>query len=592
MSSLGRRMLIKLSEAADRKWRWDRMPVPLGLLTLIGVRDALREKNLYDTYDGELPPAPPHDPAEYLTVRTIDGSHNDLSSPSMGMAGTRFGRNVPPGRGRAEEPPRLFDPNPRTVSNELLLRTDFKPAKTLNILAAAWLQFQTRDWFHHDTNTDRMIKVPRPPGDDWPDDPILMPSTPADETASPNQSTTTFINKETHWWDASQIYGSTPEFQKAVRTNEDGKVKIGADGLISIDPNLLGVSGGADGWWLGLELMSTVFMREHNAICDRLKSAYPEWKDDLLFDKARLINAALIAKIHTVEWTPAILGHPALQIGMRANWFGIAGERINKLFGRLSPSEVVSGIPGSPTEHHAAPYAITEDFVTVYRMHPLVPDDYMLISLAGDKQQHRQFKELHGGVHSREALESVGAPDALYSLGVAHPGAVTLHNNPRFMHSFERTDGRTIDLIAIDLLRSRERGVPRYNDFRRQLRLRPAATFDQISGGDQATANQLAEIYGNDIEKVDTTVGMFGEPLPKGFGFSDTAFRIFVLMASRRLKSDRFYTVDFTPRVYTPEGMAWIDDNDMVSVLIRHYPELGPVLRNQRNAFAPWPRVG
>src|SRR6185436_28285 len=64
-------------------------------------------------------------------------------------------------------------------------------------------------------------------------------------------------------------------------------------------------------------------------------------------------------------------------------------------------------------------------------------------------------------------LKSVGAGNALYSLGVAHPGAVTLHNSPRFMHSFDRTDKLTIDLIAVDLLRSRERGVPRYNEFRR-----------------------------------------------------------------------------------------------------------------------------
>ncbi len=111
------------------------------------------------------------------------------------------------------------------------------------------------------------------------------------------------------------------------------------------------------------------------------------------------------------------------------------------------------------------------------------------------------------------------------------------------------------------------------------------------SGGDAATAAVMAEVYGGDIEKVDTMVGMFGEKLPEGFGFSDTAFRIFVLMASRRLKSDRFYTVDFTPRVYTPEGMDWIDRNDMVSVLLRHYPELEPALRGQRNAFAPWRRL-
>ena len=43
-------------------------------------------------------------------------------------------------------------------------------------------------------------------------------------------------------------------------------------------------------------------------------------------------------------------------------------------------------------------------------------------------------------------------------------------------------------------------------------------------------------------------VGLYAEPLPKGFGFSDTAFRVFILMASRRLKSDRFFTRDYTPR--------------------------------------------
>ena len=110
---------------------------------------------------------------------------------------------------------------------------------------------------------------------------------------------------------------------------------------------------------------------------------------------------------------------------MRANRFELAGERIKELFGRLGSSEVLSGIPGSPTAHHAAPYSITEDFVTVYRMHPLIPDDYVLLNLAGDKQQYRQFEELHGGDNSRAALESVGAPDAFYSLGIAHPGPVT-----------------------------------------------------------------------------------------------------------------------------------------------------------------------
>ena len=41
--------------------------------------------------------------------------------------------------------------------------------------------------------------------------------------------------------------------------------------------------------------------------------------------------------------------------------------------------------------------------------------------------------------------------------------------------------------------------------------------------------------------------GLYAEPLPEDFGFSETAFRVFILMASRRLKSDRFFTDDFEP---------------------------------------------
>lgn len=95
---------------------------------------------------------------------------------------------------------------------------------------------------------------------------------------------------------------------------------------------------------------------------------------DQIFDKARIVNCALMAKIHTVEWTPAILAHPTLQIGMAANWWGIVGEKLTKAVGRISKTnEAISGIPGSGVDHHGIPYSLTEEFVSVYRMHPLIP---------------------------------------------------------------------------------------------------------------------------------------------------------------------------------------------------------------------------
>ncbi len=271
------------------------------------------------------------------------------------------------------------------------------PAPSLNVIAAAWIQFQTRDWLSHGTDTERSFRVPRPDGDPWPDPELVVPRTQRDPDAVGDMPAT-FVNTESHWWDASQIYGSTKEFREAVRRADlgPGKLAIGADGLIDLDPALLGSSGGLDGWWVGLELLHTLFMREHNAVCDVLHAAYPSWSDDRVFTIARLVVAALIAKIHTVEWTTAILAHPALRIGMRANWFGIAEERVRNLVGRLSASEVISGIPGSATDHHSAPYSITEEFVAVYRMHPLIPDELEVRSLTDP-----QAKALGEWVRSR-----------------------------------------------------------------------------------------------------------------------------------------------------------------------------------------------
>ena len=63
-----------------------------------------------------------------------------------------------------------------------------------------------------------------------------------------------------------------------------------------------------------------LFAHEHNAIVRHLRAAYPERGAPWLYAKARLINSALMAKIHTVEWTPAIIGHPTTVGAIKATW--------------------------------------------------------------------------------------------------------------------------------------------------------------------------------------------------------------------------------------------------------------------------------
>jgi hypothetical protein len=552
-------------ETLNRLVPWHKLPLWLGLANLRELRDTLRAENLHDTSGIDVPdehdhvhvakrvePEPPS--SAVLHTRSADGSYNDLESPRMGMVGMRFGRNIPVSQVRPERGERLRTPNPRLASEP--------------------------------------HELPLPAADTWPERPMRVQRTRKDPTRCPmSGGTPTFTNDVTHWWDASQVYGSTLAQQRKLRTGQGGKLLLDARGRLPVDPEsgfeLTGFV--ADTSWAPLSLLHTLFVREHNAICDALHDAYPEWDDEALFQRARLVNAALLAKIHTVEWTPALLTHPTITTAMHTNWWGVFGERIRNAYGRVVDDEVLAGIPGGGRDHFGVPYAITEEFVSVYRMHSLVPDELVLRSLRNDAELARRGLLDVVGKGSATLLDDFGVDDLLYSFGVAHPGAMRLHNFPQALRTLTRFDGTRVDLATIDVLRDRERGVPRYTEFRRLFHLQVPRTFEELTD-DPEWARELRSVYGS-VDDVDLLPGMLAEPLPEGMAFGDTAFRVFILMASRRLNSDRFFTTDFTPEVYSEVGMRWVQDNTMSSVLLRHCPALAPALSHVKNAFWPWSRV-
>jgi hypothetical protein len=588
------RLLTFVSERVDQRKGWHKLPLPVALPVLVGIRTKLRQKNLFDT--GVLPsanePQAPQFDATHRTQRTSDGSWNDLSSPSTGMAGTRFGRNVP----LDSIPPSsdedvLAGPSPREVSRRLMTRHELIAAEGVNALAAAWLQFMIHDWFSHGKSPKENPWVIDLADDDpWPDKPMKIMRTMPDPTRPEgSQAPGTHVNVLTHWWDASQIYGESAELTAARRSHADGKLLVNEDGSLPWPTNPDYDPSRVPGFWAGLAMLITLFTHEHNAICDQLRASYPAWGDEEMFQRARLINSALLAKIHTVEWTPAIISHPTTVYSLRANWFGIQGERTHKLFGRLSRNEVVSGIPGAKVDHFGVPFSLTEDFVAVYRMHPLIRDEWSLRRLRDDSSvRDCTFADLTGP-EALSVITGTPMPDLFYSFGTQPPGLVTLHNYPRHMQEFHRPDGFVQDLAATDILRCRELGVPRYNEFRRLMHLKPCSTFEELVD-DPAWAEEISDVYNGQIEEVDLPVGLYAERRPKGFAFSDTAFRIFVLMASRRLNSDRFFTDYYTPEVYTQVGLDWITDNSMKTVLLRHHPELRPALHAVANGFNTWER--
>jgi Animal haem peroxidase len=584
------KLLGRLTDLLRRPWH--ERPQLLAMGELIDIRNDLREQNLHDT---EEPPLKRQEiPADLnpglRTGRSIDGTFNDLHFPTMGAAGRRFGRNF----ARQHVFPdtaNLLVPNPRVVSLELMTRDTFQPATVLNLLAAAWIQFMVHDWFVHKRSKTQTIGIPIQPGDAWGSPEMTVPRTEPDPAPPGSTRPPAYANENSHWWDSSHIYGCDAATASKVRAHIGGKLQIEPTGLLPVDEEKgIHFSGFTDNWWIGLAMLHTLFTLEHNYLCDLLAHQHPEWNDEQIFQQARVINSALMAKIHTVEWTPAILPNSIVKAAMNVNWYGLKSDEAQDLLKFIDRSELLGGIVGSEADHHAAPYSLTEEFVAVYRMHPLMPDEFAFHSVhTGDLLETRQLDEI-AGRRTPAIADRLTMPDLFYSFGMCHPGAITLHNYPRHLQNLTRDDGERLDLAAVDILRDRERGVPRYNEFRRLLRKEPVKSFDELTTNPE-WRTQIKRVYGGDLEKVDLMTGLFAEPLPEGFGFSETAFRIFILMASRRLKSDRFFTDDYRREVYTEFGLDYLKKNSMLHVLKRHYPQLAPALADVDNAFHPWKKV-
>lgn len=607
----------RLAGYRDAVWtNWYHRPQALGILTLAYMRDRLNADNLGTSYpqgalvgfqpQGQVPPP------GVTHFRTADGSWNNLADPKEGAAGTRFLRNVEHTAIRPETGTQLLTPNPREISLKLFSRGNgptgaavMHEVPFLNMIAGAWIQFMNGDWINHgEIHYKDAIEVPLPDDDPartryW-QTKMFIGKTQADPTHMSGREVAarTSINEVTHWWDGSQIYGSDQATQNRLRSMVGGRLTLQEDGRLPLDGKGVEDTGFTRNWWVGLSMLHTLFVREHNAICDHLAQAYPDWDDNRLFNVARLINAAVMAKIHTVEWTPAILPNPSLAFGVNMNWYGAFTNMLRKGKARKTVADInvrnpeMGGVVGNPVDKHGRGFGLTEEFVEIYRLHSLLPETLALRSFSGGGAHETVPFHATRQSGSSKITGRFSIADLFFSFGNQHPGALVLNNYPRFMQELSIPGNPFFDMGTVDIVRARERGVPRYNEFRRQLGLNPIRMFEDLTDSAEHVA-KLKEVYGSDpadVEKLDLLVGTLAEGRrPTGFGFGETMFSIFLLNATRRLQADRFFTDCYNEDVYTPEGLHWIDLVDLKTVILRHYPELAATgLTNIRNAFEPW----
>ncbi|MFS7956198.1 putative hem peroxidase superfamily, hem peroxidase, animal-type [Helianthus anomalus] len=590
------RLLFMIIHSVDKLGiRWYRLPVFLGLVYLAIRRYLHDEYNLLNV--GKTPVGIRFNPVDF-PFRTADGKFNDPFNEGAGSEGTFFGRNMPP----VDQKDKLLQPDPMVVATKLLTRREFKgTGKQFNMIAASWIQFMIHDWIDHLEETNQIeLKAPAEVASQCPLRSFKFYKTKEVDTGfyGINKG---HINIRTPWWDGSAIYGSNSTKLKKLRTFKDGKLKIGEDGLLQHDNDGVPLSGDVRNGWIGLSTLQALFILEHNKICDALKKEDHTLSDEDLYRHARLVTSAVIAKIHTIDWTVELLKTDLLHVAMRANWYGLLGKRFKDKFGHVGGA-ILGGIIGlKKPNNHGIPYSLTEEFVSVYRMHSLLPDQLLIMDVNSTPGPNKSLNVTQKvdminliGKKGENEISKIGSRTLMVSMGHQACGALELWNYPAWLRYVvpQNVDGTDrpdqVDLPSLEIYRDRERNVARYNEFRRSLFLIPISKWQDLTD-DKKAIDTLREVYGDDVEQLDLLVGMAAEKKIKGFAISETAFVIFIIMASRRLEADRFFTSDFTEEVYTKRGLEWVNRTESLKdVLDRHYEKMTDKWMNSASAFTVW----
>lgn len=572
-------------------YRW--CPEPIGLIPLIAHRTLLQQKNLLKA---PLPP-PPDEPLPDPNARAATGYGTDKNHPFAGATGSPFGRNcstVPVWKRHLTR----GDPPVQEVAQRLLARRTFQPAwPQLNVMAAAWIQAMVHDWVGH-FDADRQVSLRKGQKFGCPLKSFKFHPTKDRDDLIEGEKRGDFYNSfRTQWWDASFVYGQTKEAVDKARTFTEGKLKVDPN-IPDVLPREDGVVGVGDvkNSWVGVSLLQELFLKEHNAVAEEIAREHPELADDdeKLFNVSRLVVSAIVAKIHTIDWTVELLKTKTLKVGMVTNWYGLpyalGFPKWFPAFFKLTAQKSAN--------NHGTPFCLTEEFVAVYRLHPLLPDRLII----DDGNESIPMEELVGTRGEDSLRANPNRPRQFWDSCLRYAcGGLVLHNYPSVLRDIAPTDdeGRTlpdvVDLAALDLYRDRERGVPRFNQFRRDIGMKPYQNWDKLTGGDAKMVEELSAVYGPDgIEKCDLLVGNLAEKKIEGFAISETSFVIFLLMASRRLESDPFLNEYYNEETYTKAGLNWIENKteSLKDVLRRHYPDVIEDIPEDYSAFTPrtrWP---
>ncbi|XP_006634681.1 prostaglandin G/H synthase 2 [Lepisosteus oculatus] len=296
-----------------------------------------------------------------------------------------------------------------------------------------------------------------------------------------------------HGVDLSHIYGETLERQHKLRLFKDGKLKYKMiDGEmypplvkdVQVDmhypphvPEEHRFAVGHDAFGLvpGLMMYATIWLREHNRVCDVLRQEHPEWDDERIFQTSRLILIGETIKIVIEDYVQHLSGYhfklkfdPELLFNQRFQYQN----------------------------------RIAAEFNTLYHWHPLMPDSF---HIEDQEYSYQQF------IFNNSVVIEHGINGLVESFTKQIAGRVAGGRNvpPAVM---------AVAMKSIE--HSREMRYQSLNAYRKRFSMKPFTSFEDLTG-EKEMAAELEELYG-DIDAMELYPGLLIEkPRPNAI-FGET----------------------------------------------------------------------
>lgn len=258
-------------------------------------------------------------------IRTISGEYNNLVNPEWGSAGENLLRLSTVGYEDGISTPAGPDrPNPRTISNVFFSQEGLiNDPLALSDFCWVFGQFIDHDiGLTPEGTEDATIFVPA--GDPY-FDPFGVGQAviPMHRNIYDHTSGTGVDNPRQHpniitaFIDGSAIYGSSEERMNWLRSFEGGKLRVSTGNFLPYNTETGEITGSIDENHPAMDnpvgktnkifvagdaranenplltSFHTLFMREHNRLCDELAKKHPDWGDEELFQYARKMVEAI-----------------------------------------------------------------------------------------------------------------------------------------------------------------------------------------------------------------------------------------------------------------------------------------------------------